>query len=338
MQFNEILAKAVRGEDLLETEAFEAFSAIMAGAVSQAKIAAMLTALHTKVETIEEVTGAARAMRKAAIPFKEIPGAVDIVGTGGDGFGTFNCSSTAAMIAAASGVKIVKHGNKASTSKSGSADLMAAMGYDLSMDVPALEDFYERTGFVFLMANKFHPAMAHAAPVRRDLPFRTLFNILGPLTNPAAVKRSVLGVFSPEIFPLYAGALRLLGNEHAFVFCGPGGLDELGVSGVSKVVEVFPDGWTHEYELDPAAIFGRTWPVEAIAGGTAVENAAITRAVLQCKPGYDAYRAAALLNAAPAIVASGMCKTISEGVEIAAAAVDSGRAANWLDANLTSQN
>lgn len=330
MDFNQILSKTVRGEDLLEDEAFMAFTAIMAGEVSQPKIAAMLTALHTKVETVEEVTGAAKAMRRAAVPFECVSDAVDIVGTGGDGFGTFNCSSTAAMIAAASGVKIVKHGNRASTSKSGSADLMAAMGYDLDMSPEAIETFRKRTGFAFLMANRFHPAMAYAAPVRRELPFRTLFNILGPLTNPAAVRRSVLGVFSQEIIPLYTGALRLLGCDHGFVFCGPDGLDELGLSGPSRVVEVFPDGWTHDYTVDPETIFGRTWPVEAIAGGTCEENAAITRAVLENKEGFEAYRAAAVLNAAPAIICASMAKTLPEGVKIADETISSGRAAAWL--------
>ena len=253
----------------------------------------------------------------------------DIVGTGGDGFGTFNCSTTAALIAAGAGVTIAKHGNRASTSKSGSADCLAALGYDLNKTLDEVAASIATNGIGFCFANVCHPAMRFAAPIRRALPFRTIFNLLGPLTNPAGVTRHALGVYAPDVMPLYIGALKALGAKKALVFCGPDGLDELGLAAPSQVSELNEDGTVRGYTVDPKDFFGAYAPIAAIVGGTPEENASITRRVLDGEKG--AYRNAAVLNAAAAIVAGGKAATIAEGVKLAEAAVYSGAALKKLE-------
>ena len=292
-------------------------------------IAALLTAMQMNGPTIEEVTGAARAMRGAGVRVAAPADAVDIVGTGGDGFGTFNCSTTAALIAAGAGVTIAKHGNRASTSKSGSADCLAALGYDLNKTLDEVAASIATNGIGFCFANTCHPAMRFAAPIRRALPFRTIFNLLGPLTNPAGVTRHALGVYAPDVMPLYIGALKALGAKKALVFCGPDGLDELGLAAPSQVSELNEDGTVRGYTVDPKDFFGAYAPIAAIVGGTPEENALITRRVLDGEKG--AYRNAAVLNAAAAIVAGGKAATIAEGVKLAEAAVDSGAALKKLE-------
>ena len=326
----ETLKKAQLGQHLTADEAYGTFREIMGGEVENpVLIAALLTAMQMNGPTNEEVTGAARAMRGAGVRVAAPADAVDIVGTGGDGFGTFNCSTTAALIAAGAGVTIAKHGNRASTSKSGSADCLAALGYDLNKTLDEVAASIATNGIGFCFANTCHPAMRFAAPIRRALPFRTIFNLLGPLTNPAGVTRHALGVYAPDVMPLYIGALKALGAKKALVFCGPDGLDELGLAAPSQVSELNEDGTVRGYTVDPKDFFGAYAPIAAIVGGTPEENASITRRVLDGEKG--AYRNAAVLNAAAAIVAGGKAATIAEGVKLAEAAVDSGAALKKLE-------
>lgn len=336
----ETLKKAQRGEHLTAEESYGVFREIMNGEVTNpVLIAAILTAMQMNGPTAEEVTGAAKAMRGAGIKLKAPANAVDIVGTGGDGFGTFNVSTTAALIAAGAGVTIAKHGNKASTSKSGSADCLAALGYDLMLSIAEVEKSIADNGIGFCFANRCHPAMMYAAPVRKALPYRTIFNLLGPLTNPADVTRHALGVYAPGIIPIYISALKALGAERALVFCGEvpqadGSikyLDELSLSGVSHVSILREDGYVLETTIDPVELFGVARPIESIAGGTPEENAALTLAVLKGER-KDAYRDAAALNAAAAIVAGGLAATVKEGLALAYASIDSGAALRKLDA------
>lgn len=326
----ETLKKAQLGQHLTADEAYGTFREIMGGEVENpVLIAALLTAMQMNGPTIEEVTGAARAMRGAGVRVAAPADAVDIVGTGGDGFGTFNCSTTAALIAAGAGVTIAKHGNRASTSKSGSVDCLAALGYDLNKMLDEVAASIATNGIGFCFANVCHPAMRFAAPIRRALPFRTIFNLLGPLTNPAGVTRHALGVYAPDVMPLYIGALKALGAKKALVFCGPDGLDELGLAAPSQVSELNEDGTVRGYTVDPKDFFGAYAPIAAIVGGTPEENALITRRVLDGEKG--AYRNAAVLNAAAAIVAGGKAATIAEGVKLAETAVDSGAALKKLE-------
>lgn len=322
----ESLVKAQKGIHLSEEEAFGTFREVMNGeVVSEVALSALLTAMQMNGPDIMEVTGAARAMRAVCLQVHAPDDAVDIVGTGGDGFGTFNVSTTAAIIAAGAGVTIAKHGNKASTSKSGSADCLAALGYDLVTPLEEVERSIRVNGIGFLFANRCHPAMMYAAPVRKALPFRTVFNLIGPLSNPAGVRRYALGVYAPEIIPLYVGVLKALGAKKALVFCGPEGLDELGLSGVSRIAELSEDGGVREYEFDPKSVFGAYRPLDAIRGGDPAVNARITQDVLSGKE-RGAYRDVAALNASAAIVVGGKASTIEDGLALAYAAIDSGAA------------
>ena len=328
----EALEKAQLKVHLAEAEAYATFREIMNGEVTDpVLIGALLTAVQMNGPDAAEVTGAVRAMREAGIKVRAPEDAVDIVGTGGDGFGTFNCSTTAAFVAAGAGVTIAKHGNKASTSRSGSADCLAALGYDLLAPLAVVERSIAEVGIGFCFANRCHPAMMYAAPVRKALPFRTIFNLLGPLTNPAGVRRHALGVYAPEVMPIYIGALRALGAKRALVFCGPDGLDELGLAGPSHVAELAADGSVKEYDVDPQALFGATYSVDALRGGVPAENARIAHDVLA---GVEKgpYRLAAALNGAAAIVAGGKAETLDAALELAFRAIDSGAALGKLEA------
>ncbi len=299
----------------------ETFDRILSGRMSADEIRDVLVRFHETGITADDLADAAQAMREAGVHIPAPEGAVDIVGTGGDGFGTFNVSTTAAFIAAGAGATVAKHGNRASTSKSGAADCLGALGYNLDAPLESVERSIREIGIGFLFANKLHPAMRYAAPVRKALPFRTIFNLLGPLTNPCGVRRCALGVYSREIVPLYIGALKRLGTDHAVVFSGPGGLDELGLSGVSLVAELFADGSVKEYEFDPKGLFGAYRPIDAISGGSPEVNAVITRTVLTGDM-QGAYRNAAVLNAAAALVAAELAETLEIGVELAKSSVD----------------
>ena len=336
----EALIEAQKGHSVSEEMAYGTFREIMNGEVTDpVHIGALLTAISMNGVNVTELTGAARAMRGAGIHIKAPSDAVDIVGTGGDGLGTFNCSTTAAIIAAGAGATIAKHGNKASTSKSGAADCLAALGYNLMNSIETVEKSIAENGIGFLFANRCHPAMMYAAPVRKALPYRTIFNLLGPLTNPAGVRRMALGVYAPEVIDLYIGTLKALGADHALVFCGEvenadgtvSYIDEISVSGKTHIAELLADGSVKRCEFDPKKALGVTHPITAIAGGAPDVNAALTLAVLKGGE-HGAYRLAASLNAAAALVAADKAPDILSGLLLAAESIDSGRALSKLEA------
>ena len=313
-----------------ELQSYRTFTEIMEGRMPETDLAEMLTAARGKPISVAELAGAARAMREAAVGI-DLGGidAVDIVGTGGDGLGTFNVSTTAAFIAAGAGVTIAKHGNVAATSQCGSADVLAELGYDLMLPPSKVKCCIEENGIGFLFAKAMHPAMRFAAPVRKALGFRTIFNLLGPLTNPARVKRHVIGVYDPKLTPVIAETLKMLGSQRAYVISGEGGLDEISPSGFTFVSSL-RDGAVSSILLDAASIYGESYPLEAIGGGDAKTNAALLLAVLQ---GEDrgARRAAAVENAAAAILVGGVAETVAEAIDKARESIDSGRALDTLN-------
>ena len=326
-----ILVRALDGATPTEDEAEGFFAAVMAGEVSESELAAFLTAIARNPVTAGELAGAARAMGAAGVKV-DLDGidAVDIVGTGGDGAGTFNVSTTAAFIAAGAGVAIAKHGNVASTSACGSADVLRALGYNLSADVTTVARCIREVGIGFLFAKELHPAMRFAAPVRRTLGFRTVFNLLGPLTNPAGAKRHVIGVPDEKLAPVFAETLRRLGSKKAIVVAGEGSLDEISPAGFT-FVSTLADGVVRNSLLDAGRLLGAHHPVSAIAGGDAARNAGLMLSVLRGEE-RGAYRAAAIENAAAAIIAGEKAVGYEEALALASESVDSGRALAKLEA------
>jgi anthranilate phosphoribosyltransferase len=330
---NPVLTAAIdrlaRREDLAAEEAEEVLAAIMAGDASEIQTGAFLIALRTKGETVDELAGLARAMRAFATPVRT--GRADLLDTAGTGGGrtTFNVSTTAAFVAAGAGCAVAKHGNRSATSLSGSADVLEALGVRLDLGPDAVATCIDEVGFGFMFAPAHHGAMRHVVPVRKELGVRTIFNFLGPLTNPAGAPRQLIGVSDSAMVDVVAGALHRLGTEHALVVCGEDGLDELSTSAPSRVVEVTPDG-VRESVVTPADCGIDSADPGAVAGGTPQENAAVTRSILAGEPGPAADLA--LLNAGAAIHAAGRAASIREGVDAARDAVASGRAAGVLDA------
>lgn len=325
----DVLQKVVAGEHLAEHEAQETMEVIMGGKATPAQIAALLTALRFKGETEDEITGFARVMRKKATPVSyRHPLLIDTCGTGGDGSHTFNISTTAALVLAGAGLKVAKHGNRSVSSKCGSADVLEALGVNLDLSTESLCKSLEEVGIAFLYAPALHQAMKHAAAPRRELGFRTVFNVLGPLTNPAGAKLQVLGVYNPRLTRLLAGVLARLGTKKAFVIHGAGGLDEISPAGPALVCEV-NNGQVREYSLDPSDTGIPRYPNSALAGGSPRENAAITREILTGKKG--AQRDTVLLNAAPGLMAAGKASTWEEAINIAAEIIDSGLAIDKLE-------
>jgi len=325
----EVLQKVVAGEHLAEHEAESAMEIIMDGKATPAQIAALLTALRFKGETEDEVTGFARVMRRRATPVPySHPLVIDTCGTGGDGCHTFNISTTVALVLAGAGLKVAKHGNRSVSSKCGSADVLEALGVNLDLSTESLCQCLGEVGIAFLYAPALHQAMKHAAGPRRELGFRTVFNVLGPLTNPAGAKLQVMGVYHPHLTRLLAGVLARLGTKRAFVIHGAGGLDEISPSGPALVCEV-DNGEIQEYSIDPSDLGIPRSPNSTLVGGSPRENAAITREILTGKQGPQ--RDTVLLNAAPGLVASGKASTLQEGIHIAADIIDSGLAMNKLE-------
>ena len=317
------------GHSLDRERARDVMREIMGGEAAQAEITAFLAALQAKGETAAEITGFAEAMREHVVPVTPTrEPVVDIVGTGGDGAGTFNISTTAAFVAAAAGAAVAKHGNRASSSACGAADVLEALGFELEQPPERIAESIDRFGFGFMFARAHHPAMRHAAPSRQELGTRTVFNILGPLSNPAGARDGVFGVYAPELARTYAETLAGLGARRAFVVHGDGGLDELSPTGTNLVVEV-RDGDVSEWELDPRSL--GIYPADPVSlrGGSAAENAAALRAVLAGE--RSGRRDAVLLNAGAALVAAGNADDLGEGLAIAAEAIDSGAAAARLD-------
>jgi anthranilate phosphoribosyltransferase/anthranilate synthase/phosphoribosyltransferase len=322
-----VLARLGAGETLDADAAEAAFASIMDGDATQAQIAALLTALHLRGETLAELTGATRAMRARMTRIATPPGAVDVCGTGGDGFGTLNVSTATAFVVAACGVTVAKHGNRALTSRAGGSDVLAALGVNADAPVETLADQLNNRGIAFLFAPRHHPALRHAAAVRSEIGFRTIFNLLGPLANPAGVKRQLTGVYDPAWLAPMAETLGALGTERAWLVHSQG-LDELTLAGETQVAE-WDNGILRHFTVTPEQAGFVRAPVEAIRGGDAAQNAAALRALLQGAPG--AYRDTVLLNAAAALIVAGKSADLPEGAARAAAAVDRGAALDVLD-------
>jgi anthranilate phosphoribosyltransferase len=324
------LAQLLDGNDLSREASRRVMDTIMSGDATPGQIGGFLVALRLKGETADEIAGCAEAMRAhvlAVRPRRE--DLVDTAGTGGDGGRTFNISTAAALVAAAAGAGVAKHGNRAVSSNSGSADVLEALGFELELPAERIAESIDTLGFGFLFAPTHHPAMKHAAPVRRELAARTVFNVLGPLTNPAGARAQVVGVYSPDLVKTLAEVLAALGARRAFVVHGAGGIDELSPAGPNLVCEVV-DGGVREREIDPLELGIARCAPEELRGGTPDENAMAIREVFA--GGNGGRRDAILLNAAGAIAAGGHAEDLSEGLELAREAVDSGAAAERLEA------
>ncbi len=328
VNWSDVFDRLLGGDSLTQGESRDVMGEIMAGDATEAQIAAFLTALRTKGETAAELTGFVEAMRSAAVSVDVAGPVVDLVGTGGDRSGTFNISTTAAFVAAGAGVTIAKHGNRAASSKTGSADLLEALGIDLEMSPDATVRMIDEVGFGFFFAPQYHPAMRHAGPVRRQLGFRTVFNFLGPLCNPAGAKRYALGVSDPRMAGLMIEVLANLGAEAAFVFYGEDGLDELTTTGPSFIYRLRNDEITHA-EFTPEDFGVQRAELSDLLGGDADINLAITRSILDGELGPR--RDIALVNAAPAIVAAGLANGFTDAMALAAESVDSGKAKTVLE-------
>lgn len=323
------IQKLLDGHDLGREDAREVMGEIMSGEATPAQIGGFLVALRAKGETADEIAGCAEAMRAHVLEVRPArDDVVDVVGTGGDGSHTFNISTTAAIVAAAAGAAVAKHGNRAVSSVSGSADVLEALGFELEQRAERIAESIDSLGFGFMFAPLHHPAMKHAAPVRRELGTRTVFNVLGPLTNPAGARAGVFGVYSAEMARTVADALAVLDSRRAFVVHGANGIDELSPAGPNLVLEIV-GAEVRERTLDPVELgIARCAPGELV-GGTPAENADTARAVLQGQPG--AKRDAVVLNAAGAIAAAGHAVDLREGISVAVDAIDSGRAAARLE-------
>lgn len=324
------LEKIMARQDLTQAEAVQAFDGIMAGEATPAQIGAFIATLRMKGECVDEIAGGAASLRQHAV-FIDTGGAnvVDTCGTGGDDRGTFNVSTTAALITAGAGVPVAKHGNRAISSKCGSADVLGALGVNLEATPETVEDCVREAGIGFLFAPKLHPAMKHAMGPRKELGVRTIFNMLGPLSNPAGAKGQIIGVFAPTLTETFAHVLRLLGCRRAFVVHGQDGMDEITVTTSTRISEL-ADGRVKTYEFDPAELIGEYAQPDDLVGGDAAVNAAIIRGILDGKRGPC--RDISCLNAAAAIVAGGKATTLAEGWKLAQASVDGGQARQALAA------
>ena len=309
---------------LSNDDAEAAFAAILDGTVPDEAIATFLIALAERGETAVEIAAAAREMRKRLIPVQGRAGAIDVCGTGGDGHHTLNVSTAVSLVVAACDVPVAKHGNRAASSKAGAADTLEALGLNLDRAADNAERSLAELGICFLFAQKHHPALGRIAPIRKAIGRRTIFNLMGPLANPAGVTRQLIGIARPAYVPIYAQALAELGTEHAMVISGDEGLDELSLAGGNDVAEVTADGIVAMRRITPADAGLPQHPVDAIRGGDAAYNAAALRALLQGERG--AYRDAVLLNAGAALMVAGEANTLVEGVEEAAEAIDKGLA------------
>jgi anthranilate phosphoribosyltransferase len=320
------LDRLAKGDSLSADEAEAAVGIMMAGEATPAQMGAFLMALRLRGETVAEITGAARAMRARALTIAAPPDAIDTCGTGGDNSGSFNISTAAAFVIAAGGVPVAKHGNRGLSSKSGSADVLAALGVTIDAPLAVIERAIAELGIGFLMAPRHHAATRQIGPTRVELGIRTLFNLLGPLCNPAGVRRQMVGVFGPEWVRPLAEVLQRLGSTACWVVHGDG-LDELTTTGLNRVA-MLADGTISEVSLDAAELGLKRASRADLAGGTPDENAQMLRALLAGRTGP--IRDVVLLNAAAALVMAGKAATLAEGLVQAAAAIDSGRAADKL--------
>jgi anthranilate phosphoribosyltransferase len=328
--FKAHLAAIISRTDLSEAQMAEMMSEIFDGKTTDAQVGAMMAALATKGETVEELAGAARAMRKKAhrIQAATTP-VVDTCGTGGDGLKTFNISTTTAFVVAGCGVTVAKHGNRSVSSKCGSADVLETLGIKLDTDPEVVEEAVREIGIGFLFAPLYHSAMRHAARARTEVGLRSIFNMLGPLTNPAGANCQLLGVFAPQLTEMFAEALRLLGARSAFVVHGHDGLDEISVCAPTRVSQL-EDDMVRTYDIYPEQYFGQLAAPDQMTGGDPGENAAITRRILEGEQGPK--RDVVLLNAAAALVACQKAADLKAGIAQAEQAIDNGAAMDKLEA------
>jgi anthranilate phosphoribosyltransferase len=327
--FSDLLEKLTRHEDLTSDEAAAAMREVMEGRAAPAQLAALLAALVMKGERPAEIVGFARTMREHAVKMSgPVENVFDTCGTGGDRSGTFNISSATALVVAACGVPVAKHGNRSVSSRCGSADVFEQLGVNVSASPAAVERSLREARIAFFFAPTFHPSMKHAAPTRRDLGIRTAFNLLGPLTNPAGATRQIVGVPKPELTELMAHALRMLGTTRAWVVHGAEGIDEISIAGYTKVAEC-RDGAVHTFYIHPSEFGIAKASAESLKGGDAPTNAAIVRDVLDGKPGGP--RQVVLLNAGVALFVAGAVESVRAGIARAIDAIDSGAARETLD-------
>jgi anthranilate phosphoribosyltransferase len=323
------ISKLVRGENLTEKEAAQAMELILAGDATPVQIAGFITALRTKGETVEEIAGMAKSARAHALPLQvDKPGLLDTCGTGGDTLGTFNISTLAAIVAAACGAPVAKHGNRAASSECGSADVLEALGVKIDLGPEGVKSCIDEAGIAFCFAPVYHAGFRFAGVPRRELGIRTVFNVLGPLCNPAGARRQALGVADEALADRMADVLERLGVEKALVFHGGDGMDELTTTGPSRVIE-FGGGQKRRYGLDPAELGFPKARLESLRGGEPQRNAAIAREVLGGAEGPR--RDVVLLNSAAALVAAGLAADFREGIGLAVEALDSGRAGEVLE-------
>jgi anthranilate phosphoribosyltransferase len=323
-----LIARACAGP-LSRAEAEEAFAALMEGEATPAQMGGFLMALRTRGESVDEYPAAAAAMRARCVPVRAPEGAIDVVGTGGDAKGTLNISTAAAFVVAGAGVPVAKHGNRNLSSRSGAADVLAAIGVDVGVGPEVVERALSEIGIGFMMAPLHHPAIRHVAPVRAELGTRTIFNLLGPLTNPAGVRRQLTGAYARDVLRPMAETLAALGAERAWIVHGEDGTDEVSIAGLTHAVEL-RDGAVSEFEIRPEDAGLPRHPFEAIVGGAPAENAAALRRLLAGEA--SAYRDAVLLNAAAALVVAGRAAALHEGVALARESVDSGAARGKAEA------
>jgi anthranilate phosphoribosyltransferase len=332
IEFGDALKRVAERQDLTREEAASVLDQLVSGGVNDAQVAALLMGLRVKGETADEIAGLADGMRRAAITVESAHQGllVDVVGTGGDSLGTFNISTTAAFVAAGAGVKIAKHGNRAASSKCGSADVLEALGMHIALGPAEVAACIDEVGMGFMLASLHHPAAGRVAGVRRALGVRTVFNLLGPLTNPAGVRRQLLGVSTPQHLHVLGDALARMGCEHALVVCGDLGMDELSVTGSNRAIEVTSGVAHRSLRISPEDCGLDRHSLEELRGGDAQTNAAITRDILGGQPGGP--RDAVLMNAAAALYVAGKALSLPEGVALARASIDSGSASAVLDA------
>lgn len=328
MDIKALISLVAEGNNLTEAQAETAMSMMMSGEATSAQVAAFLMALRIKGETVEEITGCARVMRSRATPVTHSqPMVVDTCGTGGDQSNTFNISTTSAFVVAGAGVPVAKHGNRAASSLTGSADVLEALGINLALSAAQVGHCIDQIGIGFMFAPALHSSMKHVAPVRKEIGMRTIFNLLGPLTNPAGAQAQVMGVFSRNLTEPLARVLGNLGCRHALVVHGLDGVDEISISGPTVISEM-EDGLVHTYRVIPEDVGIDRAPREYIRGGTKEENSRITEAVLGGETGPR--RDVVLLNAAAALLAANRVSGLRDGVKMAAEAIDSGAALRSL--------
>lgn len=328
----EAIEKIVDKQDLSYEEAYQVISEIMSGQSTPTQNAAFLAALSTKstkMETIDEITGCAAAMRDAAIKFENDMDLLEIVGTGGDNAHSFNISTTSAMVIASSGILVAKHGNRAASSLSGTADCLEALGVNINLEPEKCRELLEKAGFCFFFAQKYHTSMKYVGPIRKELGIRTVFNILGPLTNPASPKHHLLGVYDSSLIVPVAQVLMKLGSESGMVVYGKDKLDEISLSAPTMICE-YKDGWLKNYEITPEQFGFERCTKDDLLGGTPAENAEITRGILSGEiTGHK--RNTVLLNAGAAIYTGGKASSFADGISLAAELIDSGKAIETLE-------